>query len=76
MRSRSCCRSTNCLRYDRIYGLIVAYEDLWVPWYSWYSGAEVCLSQSHRSGDLAVVGERGECSVELDRGGVAVQQVA
>src|SRR5664279_2516912 len=24
----------DCLRYDRIYGLSVAYEDLWVPWYS------------------------------------------
>jgi starch synthase len=24
----------NCLRYDRIYGLTVAYDDLWVPWYS------------------------------------------
>ena len=24
----------NCLRYDRIYGLTVAYRDLWVPWYS------------------------------------------
>ena len=24
----------DCLRYDRIYGLTVAYEDLWVPWYS------------------------------------------
>ena len=24
----------NCLRYDRIYGLTVAYHDLWVPWYS------------------------------------------
>jgi starch synthase len=27
------------LRYDRIYGLTVAYEDLWVPW---YSGAVHC----------------------------------
>jgi len=24
----------DCLRYDRIFGLTVAYEDLWVPWYS------------------------------------------
>jgi starch synthase len=24
----------DCMRYDRIYGLSVAYEDLWVPWYS------------------------------------------
>lgn len=24
----------DCLRYDRIYGLTVAYENLWVPWYS------------------------------------------
>ena len=24
----------DCLRYDRIFGLAVAYEDLWVPWYS------------------------------------------
>ena len=24
----------DCLRYDRIHGLTVAYEDLWVPWYS------------------------------------------
>jgi starch synthase len=24
----------DCLRYDRIYGLTVAYHDLWVPWYS------------------------------------------
>lgn len=24
----------DCMRYDRIYGLTVAYEDLWVPWYS------------------------------------------
>ncbi len=24
----------DCLRYDRIYGLSVAYENLWVPWYS------------------------------------------
>jgi len=23
----------DCLRYDRIHGLTVAYEDLWVPWY-------------------------------------------
>jgi len=24
----------NCLQYDRICGLTVAYQDLWVPWYS------------------------------------------
>jgi len=24
----------DCMRYDRIYGLTVAYQDLWVPWYS------------------------------------------
>ena len=24
----------DCLRYDRIFGLTVAYQDLWVPWYS------------------------------------------
>src|ERR1035438_5786010 len=24
----------DCMRYDRIAGLTVAYEDLWVPWYS------------------------------------------
>ena len=24
----------DCLRYDRIFGLTVAYEELWVPWYS------------------------------------------
>ncbi len=24
----------DCLRDDRVYGLTVAYEDLWVPWYS------------------------------------------
>ena len=24
----------NCLRYDRIYGLTIAYQDLWVPWYT------------------------------------------
>ena len=24
----------DCLRYDRIHGLTVAYEDLWVPWFS------------------------------------------
>src|SRR2546425_3828276 len=24
----------DCMRYDQIYGLTVAYEDLWVPWYS------------------------------------------
>jgi starch synthase len=24
----------DCMRYDRIYGLTVAYEDLWVPWFS------------------------------------------
>ena len=29
----------DCMRYDRIYGLTVAYEDLWVPW---YSGAVHC----------------------------------
>lgn len=23
----------DCLRYDKIYGLQVAYQDLWVPWY-------------------------------------------
>ena len=23
----------DCLRYDRIYGLTVAYDDLWVPWF-------------------------------------------
>jgi starch synthase len=28
-----------CPRSDRIYGLTVAYEDLWVPW---YSGAVHC----------------------------------
>jgi hypothetical protein len=28
------------------------------------------------AGDLAVVGERGECLVELGGGGVAVQQVS
>ena len=29
----------NCLRYDRVHGLTVAYDDLWVPW---YSGAVHC----------------------------------
>ena len=29
----------DCLRYDRIYGLTVAYDDLWVPW---SSGAVHC----------------------------------
>ena len=24
----------NCLRYDRIYGLTIAYQDLWVLWYT------------------------------------------
>jgi starch synthase len=24
----------DCMRYDRIYGLTVAYHDLWVPWFS------------------------------------------
>jgi starch synthase len=24
----------DCMRYERIYGLTVAYQDLWVPWYS------------------------------------------
>ncbi|MGO9977165.1 MAG: glycogen synthase [Solirubrobacteraceae bacterium] len=24
----------DCMRYDRIYGLCVTHEDLWVPWYS------------------------------------------
>ncbi len=24
----------DCLRHDRIYGLAVAYDDLWVPWFS------------------------------------------
>jgi starch synthase len=24
----------DCMRYDRIYGLTVAYDELWVPWYS------------------------------------------
>ena len=24
----------DCLRYERIYGLTVAYDDLWVPWFS------------------------------------------
>jgi starch synthase len=28
-----------CMRYDQIYGLCVAYEDLWVPW---YDGAVRC----------------------------------
>src|SRR6516164_2827437 len=25
----------DCLRYDRIYDLRVAYRDLWVPWYNY-----------------------------------------
>ena len=29
----------DCLRYDRIYGLTVAYDDLWVPW---FGGAVHC----------------------------------
>ena len=29
----------DCLRYDRIYGLTVAYDDLWVPW---FDGAVHC----------------------------------
>jgi starch synthase len=29
----------DCLRYDQIYGLQVAYQDLWVPW---YGGAVHC----------------------------------
>ena len=29
----------DCMRYDRIYGLTVAYHDLWVPW---FSGAVRC----------------------------------
>ena len=28
-----------CMRYDQIYGLCVAYQDLWVPW---YTGAVHC----------------------------------
>ena len=24
----------DCMRYDQIFGLSVAYRDLWVPWYS------------------------------------------
>jgi starch synthase len=24
----------DCLRYDRVYGLTVAYDDLWVPWFA------------------------------------------
>ena len=24
----------DCMRYDRIFGLTVVYDDLWVPWYS------------------------------------------
>jgi starch synthase len=32
-RWRSCCPKYDCLRYDRIYGLTVAYDDLWVPWF-------------------------------------------
>ena len=33
----------DCLRYDRIYGLTVAYEDLWVPWYSGAIHCTVCF---------------------------------
>ena len=29
----------DCMRYDRIFGLTVAYDDLWVPW---FSGAVHC----------------------------------
>ena len=33
----------DCLRYDRIDGLTVAYEDLWVPWYSGAIHCTVCF---------------------------------
>ena len=29
----------DCMRYDQIFGLTVAYQDLWVPW---YGGAMHC----------------------------------
>ena len=37
----------DCLRYDQIYGLTVAYEDLWVPWYSGFVNCTVWFGFVH-----------------------------
>jgi starch synthase len=37
----------DCMRYDQIYGLTVAYEDLWVPWYSGFVHCTVWFGLVH-----------------------------
>jgi starch synthase len=37
----------DCLRYDQIHGLTVAYEDLWVPWYSGFIHCTVWFGFVH-----------------------------
>jgi starch synthase len=37
----------DCMRYDQIFGLSVAYEDLWVPWYSGFIHCTVWFGSVH-----------------------------
>ena len=37
----------DCLRYDQICGLTVAYQDLWVPWYSGFVPCTVWFGFVH-----------------------------
>ena len=37
----------NCMRYDQIYQLTVAYHDLWVPWYSGFVHCTVWFGLVH-----------------------------
>src|SRR5664279_1141006 len=37
----------DCMRYDQIYGLSVAYHDLWVPWYSGFVHCTVWFGFVH-----------------------------
>jgi starch synthase len=37
----------DCMRYDQIHGLTVAYEDLWVPWYSGFVHCTVWFGLVH-----------------------------
>ena len=37
----------DCMRYDQIFGLSIAYEDLWVPWYSGFVRCTVWFGFVH-----------------------------
>ena len=37
----------DCMRYDQIWGLHVAYQDLWVPWFNYHIHCTVYFGHVH-----------------------------